>query len=216
MTSASVLQARHLLLARRAFSSSQTTTTTRQGLLWCRELVSQRQRQQATTNLLNQHQRCYFSAEPSTAAHQDDKPLIPGIGRGKTSTGLVGLAVDHDAVPKMIIKYQALLDKLASSDMPPTAQYRINVEKIARYRIMAAQSNLDDPEKVEEMCNCGQVEELVIQAENEMIVMDMYLRNRWWELVKPVEVEYDPGHVDGGHGDVEWGDVPGGEGSGKK
>lgn len=128
----------------------------------------------------------------------------------------VGLAVDHDAVPKMIIKYQALLDKLASSDMPPTAQYRINVEKIARYRIMAAQSNLDDPEKVEEMCNCGQVEELVIQAENEMIVMDMYLRNRWWELVKPVEVEYDPGHVDGGHGDIEWGDVPGGEGSEKK
>ena len=109
----------------------------------------------------------------------------------------------------MIIKYQALLDKLASSDMPPTAQYRINVEKIARYRIHAAQSNMDDPEKVEELCNCGQVEELVIQAENEMIVMDMYLRNRWWELVKPVDVEYDPGQVDGGHGDVEWGDVPG-------
>lgn len=187
-------------------------------------------------------------------AGQDDKPLIPGIGKGKTSTGLVrfsffvviftqvcklalpivpyhlinliinnkptqvGLAVDHDAVPKMIVKYQALLDKLASSDMPPTAQYRINVEKIARYRIMAAQSNLDDPEKVEEMCNCGQVEELVIQAENEMIVMDMYLRNRWWELVKPVDVEYDPGHLDGGHGDVEWGDVPGAseEDGGKK
>lgn len=118
----------------------------------------------------------------------------------------------------MIVKYQALLDKLASSDMPPTAQYCINVEKIARYCIMAAQSNLDDPEKVKELCNCGQVEELVIQAENEMIVMDMYLRNRWWELVKPVDVEYDPGHVDGGHGDVEWGDVPGssGEDGGKK
>ena len=108
----------------------------------------------------------------------------------------------------MIIKYQALLDKLAISDMPPDAQYRINVEKIARYRIAAAQENLDDPEKVEELCNCGQVEELVIQADNEMIVMDMYLRNRWWELVKPVEVEYDPADEDGGHGDVEWGDAP--------
>jgi hypothetical protein len=32
--------------------------------------------------------RC-LSAMPSSAA-EDDKPLIPGIGRGKTSTGLVG------------------------------------------------------------------------------------------------------------------------------
>lgn len=147
--------------------------------------------------------RC-FSAEPAA----DDKPLVPGIGRGKTSTGLVGLDVDHDAVPKMIVGYQALLDKLAASDMPPDAQYRINVEQIARYRIKAAQENLDDPEKVEELCNCGQVEELVIQADNEMIVMDMYLRNRWWELVKPVEIEYNPGDLDGGHGDIEWGDAP--------
>eukprot|EP00579_Thalassiosira_antarctica_P007348 CAMPEP_0201882572 /NCGR_PEP_ID=MMETSP0902-20130614/14286_1 /ASSEMBLY_ACC=CAM_ASM_000551 /TAXON_ID=420261 /ORGANISM="Thalassiosira antarctica, Strain CCMP982" /LENGTH=183 /DNA_ID=CAMNT_0048411145 /DNA_START=32 /DNA_END=583 /DNA_ORIENTATION=- len=144
--------------------------------------------------------RC-FSAEPL-------EDLVPGIGRGKTSTGIVGIDVDHDAVPKMITKYQALLDKLAASDMPPDAQYRINVEKIARFRIAAAQENLDDPEMVEELCNCGQVEELVIQGDNEMIVMDMYLRNRWWELVKPVEIEYNPEDEDGGHGDVEWGDVP--------
>ncbi|KAL3780290.1 hypothetical protein HJC23_001331 [Cyclotella cryptica] len=145
----------------------------------------------------------FFSAQPS----MEEKPLVPGIGRGKTSTGLVGLPVDHDAVPKMIIKYQALLDKLAASDMPPTATYRKNVEKICRYRIAAAQENLDDPEKVEELCNCGQVEELVIQADNEMKVMDMYLRNRWWELVKPVEVEYNPDPNDD-HGDIEWGDDP--------
>ena len=119
----------------------------------------------------------------------------------------MGLPVDHEAVPKMIIKYQALLDKLAASDMPPTATYRKNVEKICRFRIAAAQENLDDPEKVEELCNCGQVEELVIQADNEMKVMDMYLRNRWWELVKPVEVEYNPDPNDD-HGDIEWGDDP--------
>lgn len=76
----------------------------------------------------------------------------------------VGIDVDHEAVPKMIVKYQALLDKMEASDMPADAQYRINVEKICRYRIKAAQENLDDPEKVEELCNCGQVEELVIQV----------------------------------------------------
>mmetsp|Transcript_3004 Transcript_3004/g.4302 ORF Transcript_3004/g.4302 Transcript_3004/m.4302 type:complete len:183 (-) Transcript_3004:269-817(-) len=164
---------------------------------------SSRAARQSTCNVTN-ISRAAFSAQPEAA-------LTPGIGLGKTSTGLVGLEVDHDAVPKMITKYQALLDKLAASDMPPTSQYRINVEKIARYRIAAAQNNLDDPEAVEELCNCGQVEELVVQADNEMKVMDMYLRNRWWELVKPVDIEYNPSDEDGGHGDVEWGDTPDGE-----
>lgn len=112
--------------------------------------------------------------------------------------------MDHDAVPKMIVKYQALLDRLAESDMPEDAMYRINIEKVARYRIKAAEENLDDPEKVEELCNCGQVEELVIQAENEMIVMNMYIRNRWWEYVKPVEIEFNPDH-EKDHGDIDWG-----------
>ena len=88
--------------------------------------------------------------------------------------------------------------------MPEDAQYRINVEKIARYRIKAAQENPDDPEKVEELCNCGQVEELVVQAENEMIVLEMYLKNRWWEFVKPVEVEYNPDE-NSDHGETDWG-----------
>ena len=32
-----------------------------------------------------------FSAQPSTPEEYDNAPLIPGIGRGKTSTGLVRL-----------------------------------------------------------------------------------------------------------------------------
>lgn len=89
--------------------------------------------------------------------------------------------------------------------MPSTAQYRINIEKICNHRINAAKSFPDDPEKVEELCNCGQVEELVVQADNEMQVMDMYLRNRWWEYVKEVDIDYEPAQKEGGeHGDIEW------------
>mmetsp|Transcript_2434 Transcript_2434/g.3238 ORF Transcript_2434/g.3238 Transcript_2434/m.3238 type:complete len:174 (-) Transcript_2434:807-1328(-) len=129
--------------------------------------------------------------------------VIPGVGKGKTSTGLVGLKVDHDALSKIVTKYTALLEK--AQEMPPTAQYRINIEKLARYRINAATQFPDDPEMVEELCNCGQVEELVQQADEEMAVMEMYLRNKWWELVGEVEIEYEPsGQEDGGHGDVEW------------
>ena len=105
----------------------------------------------------------------------------------------------------MIVKYGALLDKMEASDMPEDAQYRINLEKICRYRIKAAEENLEDPEKVEELCNCGQVEELVEQADNEMIVLDMYLRNRWWEYIKPnVEIEYNTSQSDDG-ADIDWG-----------
>mmetsp|Transcript_32968 Transcript_32968/g.38371 ORF Transcript_32968/g.38371 Transcript_32968/m.38371 type:complete len:150 (+) Transcript_32968:565-1014(+) len=115
----------------------------------------------------------------------------------------VGLKVDHDALSKIVTKYTALLEK--AQEMPPTAQYRINIEKLARYRINAATQFPDDPEMVEELCNCGQVEELVQQADEEMAVMEMYLRNKWWELVGEVEIEYEPsGQEDGGHGDVEW------------
>jgi NADH dehydrogenase (ubiquinone) 1 alpha subcomplex subunit 5 len=84
-----------------------------------------------------------------------------------------------------------LLDKIAASDMPETAEYRITVEAIARYRIKVCEENFDDPEKIEELIECGQVEELVLQAQDEMIVLDMYLEKRYWEKVTPNEVEWD-------------------------
>lgn len=115
------------------------------------------------------------------------------------------MAVDHDAVPKIIAKNQALLDRMAASDMPETAEYYKTVEKISRYRIQVAQENIDDPEKVEELINCGQVEELVDQAEDEMEVLEMYLRNRWWEYVKDVDIDENPPAEDE-QGDVEWSD----------
>ena len=81
---------------------------------------------------------------------------------------------------------------MAASDMPESAAYRQAVEKVCRYRIRVAQENPDDPEKVEELINCGQVEELVVQADDEMEVLQMYLRERWWERVGEHEPEIDP------------------------
>jgi NADH dehydrogenase (ubiquinone) 1 alpha subcomplex subunit 5 len=83
---------------------------------------------------------------------------------------------------------------MAESDMPDTAQYRVDVEKIARYRIKIAMEYPEDPDMVEELCQCGQVEELVVQAEEEMNVLDMYLTSRMWELVadSDVDIEYNP------------------------
>lgn len=96
--------------------------------------------------------------------------------------------VDYEAVPNMIRKYQLLLDTMAASDMPETYHYRVVVEKMCRYRIQACLDHPEDPEMVEELCNCGQVEELVDQADDEMEVLQMIMQNRWWELIPEEEI----------------------------
>jgi NADH dehydrogenase (ubiquinone) 1 alpha subcomplex subunit 5 len=96
---------------------------------------------------------------------------------------------------KIVTKYQALLDRMAASDLPETAQYRVDMEKIARYRIRIASEYGEDPDMVEQLCQCGQVEELMQQADDEMVVLDMYLKERLWEELDydaDVEIEYNP------------------------
>ena len=76
--------------------------------------------------------------------------------------------------------------------MPPTAQYRIDVEALAKFRIEVCKNHPDDPETVEKLVRMGQVEELVEQADAEMACMEMYLDRRMWELIEPVEIDFDP------------------------
>jgi len=136
-------------------------------------------------------------------AHFSSAAIVPGIGRGKTSTGIVGLPADRDAVSKIITSYQALLDHMASSELPENAQYRVDLENISNYRIKIATENPDDPEMVEELCQCGQVEELVQQAELEMGVLEMYLKERLWEDIDyevDVEIHHNPDPSKDGEG----------------
>ena len=105
------------------------------------------------------------------------------------------MPVDPDGVSNMVKHYQALLDRMSASDLPETAQYRVDVEKMAKYRIKVAQEYPDDPDMVEELCQCGQVEELIEQAKDEMVVLEMYLKERLWEQIDgsyEVAVEYNP------------------------
>jgi NADH dehydrogenase (ubiquinone) 1 alpha subcomplex subunit 5 len=111
----------------------------------------------------------------------------------------------------MVSKYQALLDCMANSDMPTDAVYRTTMEKVIRYRLDAAMEHPQDPEKVEELCNCGQVEELIVQADDEMEVLQMYLKERYWEQVEKdvdIDIDYNPNPEDDHGDDIEWGDTP--------
>jgi NADH dehydrogenase (ubiquinone) 1 alpha subcomplex subunit 5 len=92
--------------------------------------------------------------------------------------------VEPDWYNVMLKKFQALLDKLEASDMPETAQYRIDVTKWCNYVIASVKANPDSPEAVEDAVQMGQVEELIEMADDEMICMDVYLETRMWELVE--------------------------------
>ena len=102
--------------------------------------------------------------------------------------------MDPDAAANIVVHYQALLDRMAASDLPETAQYRVDVDKIANHRIKIAKENPDDHDLIEELCQCGQVEELIEQAKDEMEVLEMYLKERLWEQIadSDVAVEYNP------------------------
>jgi NADH dehydrogenase (ubiquinone) 1 alpha subcomplex subunit 5 len=80
-------------------------------------------------------------------------------------------------------KFQALLDTMAASDMPETAQYRMDVTKWCNYVLEQARTQ-DQPEAVEEAVGMGQVEELIEMAEDEMVALEAYLKVRMWELVE--------------------------------
>ena len=107
----------------------------------------------------------------------------------------MGLAVEPDWYNVMLKKFQALLDKMEASDMPETAQYRMDVTKWCNYVIATVKANPDSPEAVEDAVQMGQVEELIEMADDEMICLDTYLSTRMWELVaaaNPPVIDLNP------------------------
>jgi hypothetical protein len=97
----------------------------------------------------------------------------------------VGLDVEPDWYNKMLSKFQGLLDRMEASDMPETAQYRIDVTRWCHFVLSTVREHgPDDPEGVERAVQMGQVEELLEMADDENIAMDTYLEVRMWELVE--------------------------------
>jgi NADH dehydrogenase (ubiquinone) 1 alpha subcomplex subunit 5 len=100
--------------------------------------------------------------------------------------------VEPDWYNVMLKKFNALLDKMDASDMPETAQYRIDVTKWCNYVLRQVRDNPDNPEAVEEAVRMGQVEELIDMADDEMICLDVYLKTRMWELVGNPNIDFAP------------------------
>ncbi|KAF1780211.1 ETC complex I subunit [Phytophthora cactorum] len=71
--------------------------------------------------------------------------------------------------------------------LPPEAKnYRNAVEQITNFRLNVVESN-EDENVIERKINCGQLEELIEQAEDELTVIPVYIEHKLWE--SPVEAD---------------------------
>lgn len=91
--------------------------------------------------------------------------LSMAAGKVKTTTGIVGLEVVPNAREVLIGLYTKTLAEIQS--VPPDEGYRKAVESFTKNRLQICQQE-DDWEEIERKIGCGQVEELIEEAEDEL------------------------------------------------
>ncbi|KAJ1896485.1 hypothetical protein LPJ66_003962 [Kickxella alabastrina] len=105
----------------------------------------------------------------------------------KVTTGIVGLPVNPNARPQLLGLYKKTLEEVKAK-IPESAVYRQSVEAITTQRLKIVEQN-EDTEKIEELINCGQIEELIDQAEDEIKLVS---RMAEWKAWEPLEVSIPP------------------------
>lgn len=83
----------------------------------------------------------------------------------KVSTGYVNMPVVPNAREVLIGLYGQCLEQLKK--FPVEAGYRVNVEKITKYRLKVVEKS-NSVEEFEKEIACGQAEQLIIQAKDEL------------------------------------------------
>ncbi|KAJ2235980.1 hypothetical protein GGF40_002356 [Coemansia sp. RSA 1286] len=105
----------------------------------------------------------------------------------KVTTGIVGIPVNPNARPQLIALYKKTLDELKAK-IPESAAYRQSVETITKQRLSIVEQH-EDAARIEELINCGQIEELVDQAQDEIGLIS---RMAEWKAWEPLEEPAPP------------------------
>ncbi|KAM9335054.1 NADH dehydrogenase [ubiquinone] 1 alpha subcomplex subunit 5 [Symphorus nematophorus] len=96
----------------------------------------------------------------------------------KKTTGLVGLAVSHNPHEHLRNLYSKILASLQT--MPKDAAYRKYTEQLVseRYNLVNTEPDVG---KLEQKINCGQIEEVIFQAECELALSRKMSEWKPWE-----------------------------------
>lgn len=96
----------------------------------------------------------------------------------KKTTGLVGLAVCETPHERLRILYTKTLDVL--EQIPKTAAYRKYTEQITNEKLDMVKAE-SDVKRLEDRLQGGQIEEVILQAENELSLARKMIQWKPWE-----------------------------------
>ena len=100
------------------------------------------------------------------------------VGLLKKTTGQVGLAVCETPHERLKILYTKILDVLGH--IPKNAAYRKYTEQITNEKLSMVKAE-PDVKKLEERPQGGQIEEVILQAENELSLARKMIQWKPWE-----------------------------------
>ena len=99
-------------------------------------------------------------------------------GYAKKATQLVGIAVAKTPRKTLTEVYQKTLGILAT--MPSTSVYRQQAEYITKERLDLVNNN-EDVMALEKKINCGQIEEVIMQANHELSLAEQVAVWKPWQ-----------------------------------
>lgn len=107
----------------------------------------------------------------------------------QASTGLAGIPVHPNPRPHLIQTYGQTLTAL--SRLPAHSVYRQATEAVTQRRLAICEAN-EDVSIIEHQVNNGQMEELIIQAEDELRLVNLMEEYKPWEEleVKPTKDQW--------------------------
>ncbi|KAL9233700.1 hypothetical protein vseg_008660 [Gypsophila vaccaria] len=110
----------------------------------------------------------------------------PLMAKVKETTGIVGLEVVPNARQVLISLYSKTLNEIKS--VPEDEGYRKAVESFTRHRLAVCQEE-SDWESIEKRLGCGQLEELIEEAQDELKLIGHL--NEWqpWDVPDDYECE---------------------------
>eukprot|EP01111_Echinosteliopsis_oligospora_P008007 TRINITY_DN2339_c0_g1_i1.p1 TRINITY_DN2339_c0_g1~~TRINITY_DN2339_c0_g1_i1.p1 ORF type:complete len:130 (-),score=40.20 TRINITY_DN2339_c0_g1_i1:34-423(-) len=96
----------------------------------------------------------------------------------KTSTGLVGLAVEPNAPIILTKLYHRILRDLKA--VPEDTLFRWHKERTINFRLRVMNEE-KDIKSMEARINSGNLEELIVMAREELSRMPSYIENQYWK-----------------------------------
>ncbi|KAG9450872.1 hypothetical protein H6P81_010837 [Aristolochia fimbriata] len=110
----------------------------------------------------------------------------PLLAKVKETTGIVGLDVVPNAREVLISLYSKTLKEIQA--VPPDEGYRKAVESFTTHRLKVCQEE-EDWEQIEKRIGCGQVEELIEEARDELTLIGKMIEWDPWGVPDDYECE---------------------------